>query len=121
MNDDKKSFVQKIITSNKELMCSTLEISQDQKLSPLEKLGKVGANAKESINGVFGTVSNPAIPVSIEDVFDSRVARSLKRLGTPTSKTLNTISEQLTEISTRLKEIDAEITAVKKSNTRPKS
>jgi len=120
MNNDKKSFVQSIIDTNKELLTSTVEITQGLELSAIEKFGKVNTYAKESISDALERVPSPAKPVSIEDIFDNRVSRTLKRLGTPTANALESIGGQLAEISARLKDLDIqEETTTKTVSNKP--
>jgi len=59
--------------------------------------------AKKKIEESFDKVSNPSN--SLEDIFDNRVARAIKKMGIPTAKTLKSLSEQLLEVSEKLNKI----------------
>jgi poly(hydroxyalkanoate) granule-associated protein len=76
------------------------------------KLDEQSAKAKEKIVAAFDKVSSttvsldrPKAKVSLEDLFDTRVARSIKRLGIPTSELINKITDQLKDISIKLNEL----------------
>jgi hypothetical protein len=77
----------------KELFEKMVARGEDLEASTHIKLEEGTASVKETIADTFGNVSAP--PVSLEDIFNTRILRSIKRIGTPMPSVLNNITEQL--------------------------
>jgi len=61
-------------------------------------------SALKAVNSFLGKIPSPS--EKIEDVFDSRVARALKRLGVvPTISALKTLNEQVETLTARIEEL----------------
>lgn len=77
-----------------------VERGQDFEETTRNKIDDTAADAKVKIDEAFDKISNP--DSTLEDIFDSRVARAIKKMGVPTANTLKSISEQLLDISDKV-------------------
>jgi undecaprenyl pyrophosphate synthase len=118
MSNEKKSNVKEIMDANKELATKTFEKTQEVAEKTVDYIEDQASSAKDKIVEAFDKVSDNFAKISekvsdivanpsssLEGIFDTRVARAIKRLGTPTADVLISITEQLTEISAKLREL----------------
>ena len=98
-----------LVKEGKGLDARTRQMTQEKMGTMSEQMNKAAQSATAKTNAAWD---------KLEQVFEDRVARSLKSLGVPTNKDVGSLSKQIDELSAEVKSLrarKASATAAKKA------
>jgi poly(hydroxyalkanoate) granule-associated protein len=99
-----------LVQEGKTLEEKTRKSTREKMGGMAEQVNKAAAQASAKTNAAWD---------KIEQVFEDRVARSLKSLGVPTDSDVTSLTRQIEELSAEVRALRATKAAAKKSPARP--
>lgn len=128
--DTSRSFAEKALEYNRDIWLAGLgafATAREESSELFQKLVDKGASLEERSRDLVNESSDTAvqrvgelldkIPTAsekLEDVFDTRVARALQKLGVPTFNVLRSLSAQIEELAANIEELTGSVEETKK-------
>ena len=110
-------------TEGKKIFDKLIEQGKDFEEAFKSQSQKATKNVKQTVSGSVGTAKKKAAESwdKLEGVFETRVEKSLHRLGVPTNDELNKLVDRIEKLTAQVSELTAEKSGVDKNPSTPKS